>query len=103
MRPAFGAGIALTRLNERIARSPVGAGWIERQNFADACASLWIDGEFLHLEDLVLHDAKDVINDNDQPVIPQSMVPAVNALLQPHDSDKDLPAFVPSADDDADA
>ncbi|MGY5810157.1 RHE_PE00001 family protein [Rhizobium sp. LEGMi198b] len=38
-------------------RSPVGAGWIERQNFADACASLWIDGELVHLEDLVLHDA----------------------------------------------
>lgn len=57
MRPAFDAGIALARLDERIARSPVGAGWIERQNFADACASLWIDGELVHLEDLVLHDA----------------------------------------------
>lgn len=57
MGPAFDAGIALTRLDERVARSPVGAGWIERQNFADACASLWIDGELVHLEDLVLHDA----------------------------------------------
>ncbi|MGQ8631698.1 RHE_PE00001 family protein, partial [Agrobacterium sp. DKPNP3] len=57
MRPTFEAGIALTRLDERIARSPVGTGWIERQNFADACASLWIDGELVHLEDLVLHDA----------------------------------------------
>ncbi|WLE01016.1 RHE_PE00001 family protein (plasmid) [Agrobacterium leguminum] len=55
--PAFDAAVALTRLDERIARSPVGAGWIERQNFADACASLWIDGELVHLEDLVLHDA----------------------------------------------
>lgn len=35
--------------------------------------------------------------------IPQSVVPAVNALLQPHDSDEDLPAFVPSSDSDADA
>jgi hypothetical protein len=26
-------------------------------NFADACASLWIDGELVLLEDLVLHDA----------------------------------------------
>lgn len=51
------AGIALTRLDERIARSPVGAGFLERQNFADACASIWIDGELVHLEDLVLHDA----------------------------------------------
>ncbi|MBG0511062.1 DUF1612 and helix-turn-helix domain-containing protein [Agrobacterium sp. MOPV5] len=57
MRPVFDAGVALTRLDERIARSPVGSGWIERQNFADACASLWIDGELVHLEDLVLHDA----------------------------------------------
>lgn len=56
MRPAFDAGIALTRLDERIARSPVGQGWIERSHFADACASLWIDGELVHLEDLVLHD-----------------------------------------------
>lgn len=57
MRPAFDAGVALTRLDERITRSPVGAGFLERQNFADACASLWIDGELVHLEDLVLHDA----------------------------------------------
>ncbi len=57
MRPAFDAGIALTRLDERIVRSPVGQGWIERSHFADACASLWIDGELVHLEDLVLHDA----------------------------------------------
>jgi hypothetical protein len=57
MRPAFDAGVALTRLDERIARSPVGQGWIERMHFADACASLWIDGELVHLEDLVLHDA----------------------------------------------
>ncbi|USJ27623.1 RHE_PE00001 family protein [Ensifer adhaerens] len=61
MGPAFEAGIALARLDERIARSPVGAGWIERMHFADACASLWIDGELVQLEDLVLHDAtKDV-------------------------------------------
>ncbi|MFL0691643.1 MAG: RHE_PE00001 family protein [Agrobacterium tumefaciens] len=57
MRPAFDAGVALTRLDERIARSPVGSGWIERSHFTDACASLWIDGELVHLEDLVLHDA----------------------------------------------
>ncbi|MBY5551938.1 DUF1612 and helix-turn-helix domain-containing protein [Rhizobium leguminosarum] len=57
MRPAFDAGIALARLDECIARSPVGQGWIERSQFTDACASLWIDGELVHLEDLVLHDA----------------------------------------------
>lgn len=47
----------MTRLNERVARSPVRDGWIERSQFTDACASLWIDGELVHLEDLVLHDA----------------------------------------------
>ncbi|CVI23693.1 conserved hypothetical protein [Agrobacterium fabacearum CFBP 5771] len=56
MRPAFDAGTAFTRLDERIARSPAGQGWIERSQFTDACASLWIDGELVHLEDLVLHD-----------------------------------------------
>ncbi|MGO6695790.1 RHE_PE00001 family protein [Rhizobium johnstonii] len=57
MGPAFDAGVALTRLDERIARSPIGSGFLERSQFADACASLWIDGELVHLEDLVLHDA----------------------------------------------
>ncbi|NKJ37371.1 hypothetical protein FHT28_004116 [Rhizobium sp. SG570] len=57
LRPVFDAGTALTRLDERIARSPVGAGFLERSQFTDACASLWIDGELVHLEDLVLHDA----------------------------------------------
>ncbi|MEA1843418.1 RHE_PE00001 family protein [Agrobacterium tumefaciens] len=57
IEPAFRAGLALTRLDERVARSPVGQGWMERSHFADACASLWIDGELVHLEDLVLHDA----------------------------------------------
>ncbi|MBY5592826.1 DUF1612 and helix-turn-helix domain-containing protein [Rhizobium leguminosarum] len=57
MEPAFRAGIELARLDERIARSAIGAGWIERAHFVDACASLWIDGELVHLEDLVLHDA----------------------------------------------
>lgn len=57
-KPVADATAILVRLDERIARSPVGAGWIERAHFADACASLWIDGELVHLEDLVLHDAR---------------------------------------------
>ncbi|TAU61533.1 RHE_PE00001 family protein [Rhizobium ruizarguesonis] len=61
LRPAFDAGVALARLDERVGRSPVGPGWIERMQYVDACASLWIDGELVHLEDLVLHDAtKDI-------------------------------------------
>ncbi|CAD7047395.1 conserved hypothetical protein; putative Protein of unknown function DUF1612 (plasmid) [Pseudorhizobium banfieldiae] len=57
LKPVADASSALARLDERIARSPVGPGFLERQNFTDACASLWIDGELVHLEDLVLHDA----------------------------------------------
>ncbi len=57
IQPVFNARIALSRLDERIARSPVGQGWIECTQFTDACASLWIDGELVHLEDLALHDA----------------------------------------------
>jgi hypothetical protein len=56
-RPISGAGTALARLAERSARSLVGQGWIERFHFADVCASLWIDVELVHLEDLALHDA----------------------------------------------
>jgi Protein of unknown function (DUF1612)/HTH DNA binding domain len=55
--PAARATEALTRLDERLARSPVRDGWIERQHFADAAAALWLEGELVHLEDLVLHDA----------------------------------------------
>ena len=35
--------------------------------------------------------------------VPQAMVPAVDALLQPHDDDDDMPAFVASAEGGADA
>ncbi|NTD76844.1 hypothetical protein G6M31_20865, partial [Agrobacterium tumefaciens] len=61
LRPISDVASALTRLDERIARSAVGEGFVERSHFTDACASLWIDGELVHLEDLVLHDAtKDI-------------------------------------------
>ncbi len=57
MEPVCRATAAITRLDERISRSATGPGWIERSHFVDAVASLWIDGELVHLEDLVLHDA----------------------------------------------
>ncbi|UVK48594.1 DUF1612 and helix-turn-helix domain-containing protein (plasmid) [Mesorhizobium sp. AR07] len=47
----------MARLDERLARSSVREGWIERQHFTDATAALWLEGELVHLEDLVLHDA----------------------------------------------
>lgn len=55
--PLAAAEDALARLDERLAKSPIRDGWIARTHFADACASLWLDGELVHLEDLVLHDA----------------------------------------------
>lgn len=57
LRPISDAAVALARLDERIARSSVGEGFLERSHFLDAHASLWVDGELVHLEDLVLHDA----------------------------------------------
>lgn len=48
LRPTSDAGSMLSRLDERIARSAVGEGFVERSHFTDACASLWIDGELVH-------------------------------------------------------
>jgi hypothetical protein len=56
--PVSRAGEALTRLDERLARSPVREGWIGRMHFHDAVAALWVQGELVHIEDLVLHDAR---------------------------------------------
>ncbi|RUV68321.1 MAG: DUF1612 domain-containing protein [Mesorhizobium sp.] len=47
----------LARLDERVHKSPVRDGFIQRQHFADAASALWLDGELVHVEDLVLHDA----------------------------------------------
>ncbi|WP_352722756.1 RHE_PE00001 family protein [Mesorhizobium sp. M0491] len=55
--PVARATEASARLDERLARSPVRDGFVERQHFADAAAALWLEGELVHLEDLVLHDA----------------------------------------------
>lgn len=57
LSPLARASAALARLDERIAQSPIGTGLIERMHFADACASLWLDGELVEMEDLVLHEA----------------------------------------------
>ena len=56
--PLAAAGDSLARLDERLAKSPIREGWIARTHFSDAAASLWLDGELAHLEDLVLHDAR---------------------------------------------
>nr|WP_280986719.1 RHE_PE00001 family protein [Hansschlegelia zhihuaiae] len=55
--PTAKAEDALARLDERLAKSELRQGWIARADFTDACASLWLEGELVHVEDLVLHDA----------------------------------------------
>ncbi len=55
--PLAAAEDALARLDERLAKSPIREGWVARTHYTDACASLWLKGELVHLEDLVLHDA----------------------------------------------
>ena len=56
--PIATAEDALARLDERVARSEVGAGFAERADFFQSVSSMWIGGELVHLEDLVLHDAQ---------------------------------------------
>src|SRR3954449_6692974 len=55
--PLAAAEDALARLDERLGSSPIREGWTSRTHFMDACACLWLQGELVHLEDLVLHDA----------------------------------------------
>ena len=55
--PLAAAEDALARLDERLAKSPIRDGWIARTHFTDAAACLWLEGELVHLDDLVLHDA----------------------------------------------
>ncbi|HEV2575461.1 MAG TPA: RHE_PE00001 family protein [Beijerinckiaceae bacterium] len=55
--PLASAEDALARLDERLARSPIRDGFAARTDFTDACATLWLEGELVHLDDLVLHDA----------------------------------------------
>lgn len=47
----------LARLDERLKGNALAEGWIERGHFSEACAALYLDGELVHLEDLVLRDA----------------------------------------------
>lgn len=55
--PFEAASDALARFDERLRSSPVAEAYIVRSHFQDACAALWREGEFVQLEDLVLHDA----------------------------------------------
>ena len=56
--PVAAAEDALARLDERVARSEVGSGFAARADFFESVSSMWVAGELVHLEDLVLHDAQ---------------------------------------------
>ena len=57
--PAIGrAEDHLARLDEQVRRNPVGEGFVERGHFFDAAASMWVGGELVHIDDLVLHDER---------------------------------------------
>lgn len=55
--PFESASDALARFDERLRSNPVAAAFVLRAHFHDACAALWRAGEFVQIEDLVLHDA----------------------------------------------
>ena len=55
--PLEAASDAVARLDERLRVSPVAEAFKLRAHFHDACAALWRVGEFVRVEDLVLHDA----------------------------------------------
>lgn len=74
LQPVVAAEDALARLDDRVGRkNDLGEtngrrtrdgllreneGWIERSHFVEACNALWLAGELVHVEDLVLHDAR---------------------------------------------
>lgn len=75
LAPLVAAEDALARLDDRLGRKgdlgePSGGrrtregllreneGWITRSHFIEACNALWLAGELVHTEDLVLHDAR---------------------------------------------
>jgi hypothetical protein len=57
LRPLAESEDRLARLDETLKSSPIKDGWIARSHYSDAIASLALEGELVHLEDLVLADA----------------------------------------------
>jgi len=83
LQPISEATAALVRLDERLKQSPLGPGCLERLHFQDACASLWVDGELVHLEDLVLHDAsRDVRSPTHELTIAHAVLRARRKILR---------------------
>lgn len=55
--PLCEATESLVRLDETIGCSPIKEGWVARMHFHDAVAAMALEGELVHLEELVLHDS----------------------------------------------
>jgi hypothetical protein len=55
--PLVAAEDALARLDERLRGGENREGWIARSHFIDAASSLWLEGELVQIEDLILRDA----------------------------------------------
>ena len=55
--PLVAAEDGLARLDERLRSSPLRQGWIARSHFRDAVACMWVSGQLVTVEDLVLRDA----------------------------------------------
>jgi hypothetical protein len=59
MGPVEKCGRVLTRLDERLKRSPeLAEGFRVRSHFWEAHATSWLEGELVPMEDLVLHEAQ---------------------------------------------
>ena len=48
---------AVARLDERLATSPIAVAFRARTHVHDAGAAVFLEGELVHVDDLVLHDA----------------------------------------------
>lgn len=78
------AGEALARLDERVSRSSIRDGFLQRQNFHDAVSSLWVDGELVHVEDLVLHDARMDIRAPTNEIVNAHRILRARRLMESH-------------------
>jgi len=59
LAPALGAAdAAVGRADERLRATPWAVGVIARLNVADAVAALWLQGELIDADDLLLHDRR---------------------------------------------
>ncbi|MDR6101206.1 hypothetical protein QE369_001384 [Agrobacterium larrymoorei] len=84
LRALTRAGEALARLDERVSRSPIREGFLQRQNFHDAVSSLWVDGELVHVEDLVLHDARMDIRAPTNEIVNAHRILRARRLMESH-------------------